>query len=102
MICENFERQALQDVTISKLTQRQVEVLELVAQAYTNEEIANKLFITRDTVKTHLKSIYRRFDFSYCNNTSSVFRLRIALLWLQHKSRILGLDNHEILECNQN
>ena len=38
---------------IPKLTRREKEVLELIGQEYTNQEIASSLFITVSTVETH-------------------------------------------------
>ncbi|MEV6417483.1 response regulator transcription factor [Kribbella sp. NPDC051718] len=40
------------------LTQREIEVLELVAAGNTNREIAVKLFISEATVKSHLLNLY--------------------------------------------
>ena len=40
------------------LSQRQIEVLKLVAAGAANKEIANSLGITENTVKTHLKHIF--------------------------------------------
>lgn len=42
------------------LSQREIEVLELVAAGTTNREIAAKLFISEATVKTHLLHLYRK------------------------------------------
>jgi len=42
------------------LSPREGEVLELVAQGATNKEIANSLFISENTVKTHLRSIMEK------------------------------------------
>ncbi|MBI2830424.1 MAG: response regulator transcription factor [Chloroflexi bacterium] len=39
------------------LSPRETEILELVAQGLTDKEIAEKLFISLNTAKTHLKSI---------------------------------------------
>lgn len=42
------------------LTEREVEVLRLVAQGVSNPDIAEKLFITVNTVKTHLRNILEK------------------------------------------
>ena len=47
---------------LSALTDREREVLDLLAQGLTNKEIAEKLFITTNTVKRHLKAIFEKLD----------------------------------------
>jgi DNA-binding NarL/FixJ family response regulator len=42
------------------LTEREVEILQLLAFGHTNRDIAEKLFISPDTVKTHLEHIYQK------------------------------------------
>jgi len=42
------------------LTPREIELLKLVASALSNEEIAQKLYISPGTVKTHLHRIYEK------------------------------------------
>jgi len=44
------------------LSQRELEVLRLVAAGHTNREAAARLFITEATVKTHLINIYAKLD----------------------------------------
>jgi len=46
------------------LSQRELEVLELVAAGNTNREIAAKLFISEATVKSHLLNIYPKLAVS--------------------------------------
>jgi predicted ATPase/DNA-binding CsgD family transcriptional regulator/tRNA A-37 threonylcarbamoyl transferase component Bud32 len=46
------------------LTAREVEVLRLVAQGLTNEQVAKQLVISPRTVNTHLTSIYGKIDVS--------------------------------------
>ena len=43
---------------VEPLSERELEVLGLVAQGLTNREIAERLFITVGTVKTHVHNIY--------------------------------------------
>ena len=45
-----------------KVTRREKEVLELIVYEYTTEEIAQKLFISTDTVMTHRKSLLRKLN----------------------------------------
>lgn len=44
------------------LTAREVEILQLVAAGSTNGEVARKLWVTEQTVKFHLRNIYRKLD----------------------------------------
>lgn len=46
------------------LTQRELEVLTLIAQGKTNQEIADELFITLKTVKTHVSNILAKLEVS--------------------------------------
>lgn len=45
-----------------QLTEREMEVLLLVAQGKTNQDIANELFIALKTVKTHVSNILAKLD----------------------------------------
>jgi DNA-binding NarL/FixJ family response regulator len=43
-----------------QLSTREIEVLRLVADGADNREIAERLFVSSETVKTHLNNIYRK------------------------------------------
>lgn len=47
---------------ISKLTQRELEILRMVSRGASNADIAEKLFVKEVTIKTHLNSIYKKLN----------------------------------------
>ena len=46
--------------SLGDLTKRELEVLRFLAMGHTNRQIAERLFISPDTVKTHLEHIYQK------------------------------------------
>lgn len=43
-----------------RLSQREIEIIELIAEGSTSKEISNRLFISEHTVKTHRKNIFQK------------------------------------------
>lgn len=56
-----LNRQALDYLGI---TEREREVLELLAEGHANKEIAARLFVSTNTVKTHLAKLYAKLEVS--------------------------------------
>jgi DNA-binding NarL/FixJ family response regulator len=54
------QRRLTSRADLQNLTVREWEVLELLAEGHTTAEIANRLFISRATVRTHVASILRK------------------------------------------
>ena len=59
------------------LTEREIEIIKLIAEEKSNKQIAEKLFISERTVETHRKNIFRKtatnnivglIKFAYANN----------------------------------
>jgi len=50
------------DADIPELTRREREILQLVAEGYSNAKLAKMLWVTEQTVKFHLSNIYRKLD----------------------------------------
>ena len=46
--------------TLSDLTPREMQILQLVLAGQTNKEIAAELFVSEKTVEFHLKNIYTK------------------------------------------
>jgi LuxR family transcriptional regulator, maltose regulon positive regulatory protein len=59
---------------VEALSERELEVLRLVALGASNREIARKLFISLSTVKTHINNIYRKLEVR--TRTQAVARAR--------------------------
>jgi DNA-binding NarL/FixJ family response regulator len=69
-------RSAYGDVTLDDLSQREVDVIRLITQGYSNEEIAQELYVTGNTVKSFIRSAYRKLG---------VTRRSQAVIWgFQH------------------
>ena len=45
-----------------ELNKREMEILTLLAQGHSNQEIAAKLFISLSTVKTHIQNLFEKLD----------------------------------------
>jgi DNA-binding NarL/FixJ family response regulator len=61
---------------IPVITRREKEVLELIADGMTNNEIAQKLFISATTVDTHRKNLLTKFE---AKNTASLIKMAAQL-----------------------
>lgn len=76
----NYNVESVDEAT-ETLTKREVEILRLVAEGLTNEEIGKRIFISEKTVKTHLTNI---FDKLKVNNRFK------AALHIMNRSREQG------------
>ena len=60
---------------VEPLSERELEVLQLIAQGLTNHEIASRLFVSQNTVKAHTRNIYGKLDVH--NRTQAIARARV-------------------------
>jgi DNA-binding NarL/FixJ family response regulator len=59
---KQMSRSDRQQVPTPRLTERELEVLKLVAQGLNNREIAKRLFISENTVKNHVRNILEKLQ----------------------------------------
>jgi LuxR family maltose regulon positive regulatory protein len=59
---------------VEPLSEREVEVLQLIAEGLTNQEVATKLYLSLHTVKVHARNIYGKLGVK--NRTQAVARAR--------------------------
>jgi DNA-binding NarL/FixJ family response regulator len=60
---------------LPSLTRREKEVLELIAEGLTNQEIATKLFLTSGTIDSHRKNMLTKFN---AKNTAALIKIAVS------------------------
>ena len=61
------------------LTERETEVLELLARGKANKQIARELFVAISTIKTHVNNLYRKLGIS-SRTQAALYAARIGLV----------------------
>jgi LuxR family transcriptional regulator, maltose regulon positive regulatory protein len=59
---------------VEPLSQRELEVLQLIAQGFSNHEIGKRLFLALDTVKGHNRRIFNKLQVQ--RRTEAIARAR--------------------------
>lgn len=65
------------------LNNQQLTILRKLAEGKTNDEISKEMFITVDTVKTHLFSMYRKLGVSHAGRGTGRGRHRAVIVGVQ-------------------
>lgn len=60
-VITSFQKPAVKEVA-QLLTRREQELLDLLAQGFRYKEIADKLFVSIDTIRSHIRNIYRKLE----------------------------------------
>ena len=61
--------------TNDPLSKREMDVLELIAEGMTNQEIAQELYLSKNTIKSHSSKIYQKLNVNNRNQAVSKARL---------------------------
>lgn len=67
-----YQRTSIAELPV--LTRREKEILELIAEGYTNPQIAEKIFLSQFTIDTHRKNLLAKLN---VKNTASLIRLAV-------------------------
>jgi LuxR family maltose regulon positive regulatory protein len=73
-VVEPSKTQTLQSDLMEPLSERELEVVQLIAEGLTNPEIASRLYVALNTVKAHTRNIYGKLGVN--NRTQAVARAR--------------------------
>lgn len=60
-VIQSFHKPALKE-TANKLSKRETEILDYLAKGYRYKEIAAKLYLSTETVRTHIRNIYQKLQ----------------------------------------
>ncbi len=69
---QEYQRSSMQELPV--LSAREKEILELIAEGYTNPQIAEKIFLSSFTVDSHRKNLLAKLG---VKNTASLIRLAV-------------------------
>lgn len=66
-------------ILYGRLSERELEVLSLLVDGYTNVEIAHRLRLSLGTVKSHVRNIFNKLGAEH-RTQAAVFALRLGLV----------------------
>ena len=82
-VMHNFQQRKLEKENAKKeivpvpelgLSQREMEVLELMSQGFTNQQIADNLFLSIHTIKTHGSNLFMKLEVK--NRTQALIKAK--------------------------
>jgi ATP/maltotriose-dependent transcriptional regulator MalT len=73
------ERNALLEFSGEQLTQREIEVLKYLTSGKSVEEIGKSLHISKNTMKTHLKNVYRKLKVNDRNEACKIAKTKLLV-----------------------
>lgn len=62
---------------LTPLTQREFDILKLIYEGHTNKQISEMLFISANTIKTHISNLYLKLDVK--TRSQAIVKVRIEL-----------------------
>ena len=78
------------DEDLDRLTEREREVMRLIARGYAYKEVASTLFISIKTVETHVSSVLRKLQLSLATRADPMGDRAAAALSELSRTRLLS------------
>ena len=78
-VVSSFEETKNRKLQYPSLTARENKILEMLAMGFGNKEIANKLFVSVNTVRTHIGHIYEKLHVH--NRIEALNKIKKATNW---------------------
>ena len=75
---------------LQKLKPRELEVLALIAEGYTNYHIARKLFLSHGTVNHHIVNISQKLEVTGSRRKARHTRVTMALMYFRRSEDIVA------------
>jgi DNA-binding NarL/FixJ family response regulator len=90
---KDIENQILSNSSIEKynISDRELEIIKLIAEGYINKEIADRLFISNHTVNTHRKNIMQKLGI---NNTPGIVLFAVKEGLVSPNDFLFSSKNH--------
>lgn len=73
-LLQNFQQKKEEESELGSLTERELEILKMIAHEHSNTEIAELLFISPKTVETHRKNLMRKIG---VRNSLGVYKFAV-------------------------
>lgn len=80
LIAVKMALRAAADTSAQRPSEREMDIVRYLAEGYKSREIADKLFISENTVRTHRRNLLRKFDLK---TSSELIAMAVKLKWLK-------------------
>lgn len=82
-----FKNKKLNDILKKKLTSREIQVLSLYGSGFDVKEVADVLFLSESTVRTHIKNVFLKIGI----DASADCKITLCLFWHMYQAQLTKL-----------
>lgn len=86
-----FKDNKLEDILTKKLTSREVQILSLFAVGNTRKEVSDILYISENTVETHINNIFCKLNVDLSANR----KIALCLFWHTFQNQLTKMGGYK-------